>query len=280
MANIQYFPGNATVALPQSTFDITAITAKRVGPYLNYYSANTDGTMFVIHTTASLDASGAIVQNIVGWDHFSGSDLLQSATVNLPAKPFLDNLNSRAPNSLKAFNYLMGGNDAMTGSDVADRMSGLNGNDTMSGGAGNDLMRGGNGNDTLDGGEGNDNLFGDAGDDHLFGGLGKDKMTGGAGADQFHFDGLNQGTDTVLDFTHGTDHLAMSTTGFALHGPLVDGVNMINGTSALLAEASFIYDAVTGNLSYDADGTGAAAAQVIATLSNHSALTAGDILIA
>ena len=58
-------------------------------------------------------------------------------------------------------------------------------------------------------------LAGGAGDDLLQGGQGNDLLVGGAGADRFAFSGLN-GTDTIADFQHGLDTIAISGYGSAL----------------------------------------------------------------
>jgi len=58
-------------------------------------------------------------------------------------------------------------------------------------------------------------LAGGAGDDLLQGGQGNDLLVGGAGADRFTFSGLN-GTDTIADFQHGLDTIAISGYGSAL----------------------------------------------------------------
>ena len=74
MAIIDYSPGNGAFAPPTQTFDITSVVAKRLGAFVNYYSFDTDGTMFVLHSTGGV---------IVGWEQFSGATSLQSATTNL-----------------------------------------------------------------------------------------------------------------------------------------------------------------------------------------------------
>jgi serralysin len=51
------------------------------------------------------------------------------------------------------------------------------------------------------------------------------------------------------------------------------------GTAAQDADDRFIYDSATGNLYYDADGNGAGAAMLFATLSNHPTLAASDIVV-
>ncbi|MGB8814154.1 MAG: calcium-binding protein [Paracoccaceae bacterium] len=279
MATIEYFSGNALFASPNATFDITSVVAKRVGAYVNYYSFNTDGTMFVLHTQTITAANGTLVPTIVGWDHIDGGTVLQSATTSLALQPFLTNLYSQNPSSSRAVNYFWGADDTLTGSADRDLMNGLNGNDQLSGLGGNDRLNGGNGNDTLDGGTGNDVLLGQAGNDHLTTSAGADALTGGAGADFFDFVSPSNGADRITDFTAGTDHITLASAAFAFTAPLVDGESFIAGTAATTAAATLLYTAATGALSYDADGTGAGAAQLIATLTNHATLTAADFLL-
>jgi Ca2+-binding RTX toxin-like protein len=61
--------------------------------------------------------------------------------------------------------------------------------------------------DYLLGGTGNDVLDGANGADHLDGGGGNDSLTGGAEGDVFEFSSNGGGTDRVLDFQLGQDHL-------------------------------------------------------------------------
>lgn len=251
MANIEYFPGNGAYAPPTQTFDITSVVAKRVGTMLNYYAFGTDGTMFVLHSTGGV---------IVGWQQFSGATLLQAGATNLALQPFLDNMNSRNPSSTKAMAYFLGTDDVLTGS------------------RGRDVMLAGGGADQLNGGAGNDQMSGGAGADSLVGGTGTDKLTGGADADHFVFNSANEGTDRISDFAVGVDHIDLGAA-FGLTGPLVDGISFVSGGAATTAVATVLYDAVTGMLSFDADGTGAGAAVTLAMLTNHAGLTAGDFLL-
>lgn len=63
--------------------------------------------------------------------------------------------------------------------------------------------------DRIDGGD--DTLSGGKGDDFLFGGAGSDTLTGGEGADQFVFlANSNNGQDTIVDFTAGSDKVAFA----------------------------------------------------------------------
>lgn len=122
MANITYFPGNAGLLAPSNSFDITGVVAKRVGSMLNYYSFDTDGTMFVLHVQGVAAPGGVSVPTSIGWDHFDGATLLQSAAANLALQPFLDNMYSRHPSSIRAMNYFLGGDDQLTGSMGRDLM--------------------------------------------------------------------------------------------------------------------------------------------------------------
>jgi Ca2+-binding RTX toxin-like protein len=71
---------------------------------------------------------------------------------------------------------------------------------TLTGGAGRDLLQGAAGADRLSGG---------AGDDILTDGRGSDRLTGGAGADLFVLS-ADDVTDTITDFTPGTDRVNLS----------------------------------------------------------------------
>ena len=74
---------------------------------------------------------------------------------------------------------------------------GMNGDDNIIGSSHDDVLVGGKNDDQLNGG---------AGKDILFGGEGNDTLTGGADSDQFVFT-ANFGHDTIVDFTHGEDHI-------------------------------------------------------------------------
>ena len=88
-------------------------------------------------------------------------------------------------------NILVGGdgNDALVGSDAADRLFG---------GAGMDVLLAGDGNDMLSGGTGNDRLYGQGG---------KDQMNGGDGNDMLVQDGNGdrpQDMPRLAEFLHGS----------------------------------------------------------------------------
>lgn len=281
MATITYQPGNAGFASPDQTFDITSIVAERFGTYVSYISFCTDGTMFAIRATSVIGAGGLPEMRIVGWDHISGADTLQSGVTDLPLQPLLDNMGSRNPSSTRAFAWLMGTDDLLTGSGKADRMVALGGNDTLSGGGGNDTALGGAGNDRIDGGAGRDVLSGQGGDDTLTGGAGADRLTGGAGADTFVFHAATEGGDRIVDFTAGTDHIALDWTGFAIAGPLVDGADFLAAATPhpALAAPTLLYDTASGILSWDADGSGPGGAVILATFVHAPVLAVTDFIL-
>jgi Ca2+-binding RTX toxin-like protein len=136
---------------------------------------------------------------------------------------------------------------------------------------------------TLTGDGSANSLTGTLNNDTLIGLAGNDILSGGAGADRFVFNtALNATTnvDTLTDFRSGTDRI------------LLDHLILTALTTGTLAATSFVakagavahdgndyilYDTTTGNLAYDADGTGAQAAVLFATLSGHPTMVAADI---
>src|ERR1041384_6276367 len=142
--------------------------------------------------------------------------------------------------------------------------------DRISGAAAAESLLGGTGNDTLDGRGGNDTL------------------TGGLGADTFAFSttpGAGN-ADQVTDFISVTNKLSFDNTVFTALG---SAGNFVAGDARFAAGAGFtsghdasdriVYDTTTGNLYYDADGNGAGAAQLVATLQGHPSLAATDIAV-
>ena len=156
----------------------------------------------------------------------------------------------------------------------------------LEGGTGNDALYGLGGSDTLNSGDGNDLLQGGAGGDFL---------TGGADNDRFIFTSKLAGdADRITDFNDG-DLLVLDGsvfTGLGAGGVLTPGA-FVQGTVAmppppmgplqgpvLMPSAQLLYDAAQGYLFYDADGYGVGAKVLVANLSNHAALDAGDFWVA
>ena len=63
---------------------------------------------------------------------------------------------------------------------------------------------------TITGGSGPDSLAGTAGPDRLIGLAGRDTLTGGGGRDQFVYNSVQDGVDTVTDFTANYDTLVLT----------------------------------------------------------------------
>jgi Ca2+-binding RTX toxin-like protein len=174
--------------------------------------------------------------------------------------------------------------------------NGTEGNDTLIGGAdgdlingngGADFLQGGGGLDTIIGGTGNDTLGGNEGVDWVRGGTGNDTVAGGSGQDEFAFADFGAANaDLLTDFDAGWDHIQLNTAAFTAlsgSGRFSAGdarfYSAAGATAAHDADDRIIYNSTTGQLFYDADGTGAAPAELIATIQNHSALGATDLFL-
>src|SRR4051794_30478317 len=145
-----------------------------------------------------------------------------------------------------------GGPDLLVGSGGADRLNGGGGNDTLNGGAGIDRLQGAGGNDTF--------IF--------------DAAPGAANA------------DVLLAFHSGADKMQLDGTVLAdlgATGNLTAGDERFWASSSGTAhDASdrVLFNTRTGELWYDADGNGAGAKQLIATLQGTRTLAATDLAVA
>ena len=157
-------------------------------------------------------------------------------------------------------------------SGYANRINGLQGNDNISGADKDDVLDGGSGNDTISGGAGNDTISG---------GVGSDSLTGGTGNDIFKFLNPNEGSDSISDFTSGTDVVQLIGSNFGLTPGA--GVTLLSGAStpaAVGSVAQFLYNTTTGDLYFDQDGADAAYAAIqIAKLTGQKTLAASDIVV-
>ncbi len=125
-------------------------------------------------------------------------------------------------------------------------------------------------------------IYGNAGVNELDGKGGADTLLGGGGADVFLFTtGLGGGNvDQIADFVSGVDDIYLDDAIFSAvgRGALAAG-SFATGTAATDADDRIIYDPATGNLFYDADGNGAAAAIMFASLGAQTTLFASDIIV-
>lgn len=125
---------------------------------------------------------------------------------------------------------------------------------------------------------GNDRLDGGLGDDDLLGGLGRDNLTGGAGADEFQFAEFGSANyDTVVDFNGLEDTIQLSAATFGLAVGALQQAEFVVGTAATDAAHRIVYDQTNGDIFYDADGNGAGARQLIASLVDGTVLGYDDI---
>jgi Ca2+-binding RTX toxin-like protein len=174
------------------------------------------------------------------------------------------NVQTATPVDLSGLNLVNGG--AIIGDGLANIIHGTRGNDTIRGGGETDRLRGG---------LGNDSLSGDGGNDILAGGEGNDWLQGGAGNDLFVFDVAPDASnaDTIAGFSaNATDLLALDPTLFS--AIVSRGTSALDasefravvGGNAVDADDFVVYDPVTGGLYYDADGSGATAKVLVATM--------------
>ncbi len=172
-------------------------------------------------------------------------------------------------------------NDTISGGNLDDTLLGGGQDDLLDGRAGNDSLDGQTGNDLLLGGGGADTLFGSGGDDTLSGQSGDDVLIGGGGADAFVFSGpLNGTVDTIADMVSGTDQIHLDSSVFSALAPgALAAANFVIGTAAADADDFIIYNDLTGDLLYDADGNGGGAAEVFANIGAGTTLLDTDFLI-
>lgn len=138
----------------------------------------------------------------------------------------------------------------------------------------------------LDGLGGNDTVTGGGGKDTVAGGKGKDSLTGGDKADTFVFDAKlgKSNVDTITDFEHGTDIIALDDAIFAAIGTKLEKSEFYakaGVTKAHDASDRIIYNTESGKLFYDDDGNkaGGHAPILFATLASHPALDHRDFAI-
>jgi serralysin len=167
---------------------------------------------------------------------------------------------------------IIAGIERLIGSDFGDTLSGSEAAQIIEGGGGDDIVRGRGGGDVLAGDGGMDMLFGDAG---------RDTLTGGDDADVFRFGGtLGTATvDTVTDYQTGLDTFGLDAAAFAAVGDFLEAGEFHLGTRAQDADDRIMYDAATGRLFYDADGTGAGKVVLVAFVGERLDVTAGEFLV-
>jgi Ca2+-binding RTX toxin-like protein len=147
------------------------------------------------------------------------------------------------------------------------------------------------GNDPNTGGSGLNVIVGNSGNNKLYGMLGNDTLTGGEGRDTFVFDTARSPTnvDRITDFDEADDLIELDDAVFA---SIAEDTNHWGSENFLLTVFSdtnvdqtqdsndyLIYDFSTGDLYYDADGSGAGAAEKFAQLDPGLYLSDANFLI-
>ena len=190
----------------------------------------------------------------------------------------------------------LGGDDWFLIDNAADRVSEATGGGTdrvftgvsyvLTPGASVEIMstdfHAGTGAINLSGNERANTIYGNAGSNVIDGKGGADVLIGFGGFDYFYFDTPLSGgnVDRIADFTVGEDLIALNR---AIFSSLPSGALAPDAfhLGALAADSTdrILYEAATGDLAYDPDGTGAAIAQTFAQLSPGLALSSSDFLI-
>lgn len=124
-------------------------------------------------------------------------------------------------------------------------------------------------------------IGGSQGANVIDGGLGADILFGFGGADTFAFTTAlgNGNVDTLVDFKSGTDKIGLSTGIFAPLGSTLDAEEFVSGTAATTAGPKIVYDNVTGQVFYDADGSGVGAAVLFAQIAPGAVISASDFVM-
>ena len=165
-------------------------------------------------------------------------------------------------------------------------ITGTSGNDSLTGTSGNDTLTGFGGNDVLLGAAGNDSLRGNDGTDWLEGGAGSDNLGGGGGQDSFVFrEAGSANADVLSDYASNWDNIQLDAaffTSLGASGRFASGdARFVANSTGTAQDASdrIVLNTATGQLFYDADGTGSGAAQHFATLPSGRTVIASDFWV-
>ena len=195
----------------------------------------------------------------LGGDELDGSDGIDTASYAEATAGVVASLANPSINSGEAEGDSYIDVENLTGSGFADQLFGDNGVNAIAGGGGNDIIKG----------------YG-----------GKDVLSGGAGQDVFVFNSkLNATTnvDTVTDYNVAADTIHLDNlffTALTTLGTLAASAFKDMDAAAIDASDRIIYKQSTGNLYYDADGSGTGFAAIkFATITNNAILTNADFVV-
>lgn len=176
---------------------------------------------------------------------------------------------------------------AYYGTSGDDRISGTWWGNRIYGFGGDDILSGYGGNDTIYGGGGDDDIYGGSGSDVLLGGSGWDYLYGGSGSDAFVFHTRNSGNgwddaDTIWDF-QSNDVICIDNDAYpslGAEGWLASWKFKVTGYGGVVdSNDRLIYNARSGVLAYDWNGSDYGGRIVIAELDGAPSLSASDIYI-
>ncbi len=148
-----------------------------------------------------------------------------------------------------------------------------------------EVFSGTSGSDRLLGTKDDDAMYGRGGADRLVGLTGNDTLVGGGGADKFIFNktaNADTNVKTISDFTPGTDYISLKSSvfsGLGSGGGKMRAEAFEMGPRADDASDRIIYTWKTGEVFYDADGTGSKAQILIAELDAQMNLNNSDFLV-
>jgi len=173
-----------------------------------------------------------------------------------------------------------------SGNELDNKLYGNEADNFLWGWGGNDTLYGNGGSDILRGGEGADFIVGGEGDDTIDGGGGGDLLLGGAGRDTFVYGELDLlSHDFIADFAPEEDLFSLSQDFFPALQTRSESDDrlleseFVRGTEASAIYQHIIYDAGSGALYYDPDGSGALAPILLANLGIGLAMTADDFIL-
>lgn len=152
--------------------------------------------------------------------------------------------------------------------------NGNSGDNRITGNAAGNMIKGYGGDDVIDAGAGNDLLYGSFGNDSLRGGAGLDRFL-------FHTAPGTGNADRIVDFSVADDRIDLAAYVFTRAGAkgVLAATAFHSGTAAADAGDRIVYDAASGRIFYDPDGTGGTAQVHFATVSAGTALTPADFYV-
>jgi Ca2+-binding RTX toxin-like protein len=251
----------------------------------------------VVYASASYTLAAGSEIEVLSSDNYDGTSAL-ALTGNGIANEIFGNAGANVLDGGGGADYLrgFGGNDLYYVDDAGDIVieQGGEGRDVVYASASYTLTAGqeievlsttsqaGTGAIDLTGNGGINEIYGNAGANAINGGDGSDYLMGFGGADTFAFTTAlgASNVDQILDFNVADDTIALDDAVFTglTPGALAAGA-FVNGTAAGDADDRILYNSATGQLYFDADGNGAGAAVLFATVSAGTVLTASDFTV-